>query len=272
MLTDPTVLAFAPIDRPAGLAYQAVTALAELAAPLAGASATAVAIIVFTMLVRLLIAPLSWAQAAGQRRQAALAPTLAPKLAELRRRYAADPARLSTETLALYRGHGASSLGGCLPGLLQAPFVVVLFRLFTSPEIDGRHNDLLDDTLFGVELGQRVTDGLTGGAGVVFLALFAVLAVLAWLMSRRMRANAATSAPAGGGAGAGGATGGPADAGPGAEVAAAMGRILPLLPYLTVVGAAFVPLAAGLYLLTATAWVVVEQRILHRRPAPRPAG
>jgi YidC/Oxa1 family membrane protein insertase len=41
-------------------------------------------------------------------------------------------------------------------------------------------------------------------------------------------------------------------------------RIAQLLPFGTLLTASFVPLAAGLYLLTTTAWTVVERMILHR--------
>lgn len=47
--------------------------------------------------------------------------------------------------------------------------------------------------------------------------------------------------------------------------AAAIGRILPLLPYTVLLGAAVMPLAGGLYLLTTTAWTAVEQAVLRRR-------
>lgn len=43
-----------------------------------------------------------------------------------------------------------------------------------------------------------------------------------------------------------------------------------LLPYLTVAFAAFVPLAAGLYLLTTTAWTAAERTLLMRRIQSRP--
>jgi YidC/Oxa1 family membrane protein insertase len=41
-------------------------------------------------------------------------------------------------------------------------------------------------------------------------------------------------------------------------------RLIRLMPYGTLVTAAFIPLAAGLYLLTTTTWTVVERAILHR--------
>ncbi|TWH66322.1 YidC/Oxa1 family membrane protein insertase [Micromonospora olivasterospora] len=45
---------------------------------------------------------------------------------------------------------------------------------------------------------------------------------------------------------------------------AAVARLVPLLPYLTVVAALVVPLAAVLYLVTTTAWTALEQAVLRR--------
>jgi YidC/Oxa1 family membrane protein insertase len=242
------MLAFAPIDGAAGAAYLVVTALADLIAPLTGTAATAAAIVLFTVLIRLVISPLSWAQIRGQQHQAALA----PKLREVQQRHGSDPARLRAEMAALYREAGTTPLAGCLPALLQAPFFLIMYRLFTTPTVDGTNNSLLGERLLGVPLGQHLADGLGGGAGLVFLALLAALAALAWLMSRRMRraAAAASGAPASG-------------------VTAAINRVLPLMPYTVLLAAAVLPLAAGLYLLTTAAWTVLEQGVLRRRyPAP----
>jgi YidC/Oxa1 family membrane protein insertase len=41
-----------------------------------------------------------------------------------------------------------------------------------------------------------------------------------------------------------------------------------VLPYLTVVIAAFAPLAAAIYLLTTVAWTIAERRLFLRRIAP----
>jgi YidC/Oxa1 family membrane protein insertase len=44
------------------------------------------------------------------------------------------------------------------------------------------------------------------------------------------------------------------------------------MPYLTVVVAAFAPLAAGLYLLTTTAWTQAERTVLRRRITRQTSG
>ena len=238
------MLAFAPLHSAASAAATVVTWLADVLAPLTGGAATAAAIVLFTVAVRLLISPLTVAQVRGERRRTALA----PEVRELQRRYADDPARLQSELLALYRNAGASPVAGCLPALLQAPFFLVMYRLFATG--DGAPQ-LLGERLAGVPLGWHLGDGLAGPVPLVFGVLLAALLTLAWWSSRRMRRAAAAT---------GTVAGTPAE-GPGAAV---LGRVLPLLPYGTVLVALVVPLAAVLYLVTTTAWTALEQVVLRR--------
>ncbi|MEE6257208.1 YidC/Oxa1 family membrane protein insertase [Plantactinospora sonchi] len=261
------MLAFAPLDGTVGAAAHLVSLLATLVGPVAGSAATAVAVVLFTVLVRLLISPLSWAQIRGQQRGAALA----PQIRELRQRYADQPERLRAELLDLHRRTGASPLGGCLPALVQWPFFLIMYRLFALPGGAGDQAGLLAERLFGVPLGHYVADGLGGAAGPLYAVLVALLVLLAWLSSRRMRqAQAAAALPsAGSSTPARSASARPAPAGdevlPGGAVLA---RVLPLLPYATVLAVAFVPLAAVLYLVTTTGWTALEQTLLRRRPRP----
>ncbi|MFG2010195.1 YidC/Oxa1 family membrane protein insertase [Micromonospora sp. NPDC048868] len=244
------MLAFAPLHDAVGAAGRALTWFTTLLEPLAGDAATAAAIVALTVVVRLLISPLTLMQVRGERRRAALA----PEVRELQRRYADDPTRLQGELFALYRANGASPVAGCLPLLLQAPFLLVMYRLFTTAE---GGTGLLAERLAGVPLGHHLGDGAVGGALPLFGVLLAALLVLAWWTSRRMRRAAAAT----------GTVAGTPTEGPGAAV---LGRLLPLLPYTTVLVALVLPLAAVIYLVTTTAWSAGEQAVL-RRPRPEPA-
>ncbi|WP_153539395.1 YidC/Oxa1 family membrane protein insertase [Actinomadura macrotermitis] len=211
---------------PVSLAHDLVSGLAGLLQPVAGGLAATVAIVLFTMLVRLLLTPLAVPQIRGQRRMA----ELLPQLQELQKKHAKDPARLQRETAALYRAQGSSLLRGFLPGLLQMPFFMVMYRLFASATVAGHQNLLLAHTLLATPLGQNwLGVGLLSPPSLVFLGLFALLAAVAWWTSRR-------------------ATG-----------------LLRLLPYGTIVMAMFMPLAAGVYLLTSGAWTAAERTVLQRR-------
>jgi YidC/Oxa1 family membrane protein insertase len=229
------LLAF--LNAPVAVAYHIVFALSVFLAPLTGGLATAAAIVVFTLAVRLLLSPLSFAALRGQARITALQ----PRIAELRARYARQPERLQRELSALYGAEGGGLLAGCLPLLLQLPFFSIVYRLLESATVAGGANVLLAKRLLAAPLGSH---WLTGAGpfslqGLVFLGLFALIAAVCFAVTGVTR-NAAP--------------------------APATGKLITgALPYLTVVIAAFVPLAAGLYLLTSTAWTAAERAIWRRR-------
>ncbi|MCX5586603.1 YidC/Oxa1 family membrane protein insertase [Streptomyces erythrochromogenes] len=216
-----------------------VAELGRLLEPVLAESATAAAIVLFTVLVRLALHPLS---------------------------------------RAAFRG--ATPVAGCLPLLLQLPVFFLMYQAFTSG------NELLSHRLFAAPLGSRWTDalgegGLFGAQGLVFLALFGAIAVVAaWSAVRGRRSAAAAAAAAAaapkkpakpvkkGGAGAGAAAAGlPELSAEQQEAMRKLGGVLPLLSFGTLITAAVVPLAAGLYLLTTTAWSVAERVWLEHRKA-----
>ncbi|WP_051796625.1 membrane protein insertase YidC [Streptomyces sp. NRRL S-87] len=247
-----------------------VDLLARLLDPLLGASATAAGIVLLTLLVRAGLHPLTRAAFRGERARAALA----PRVAELRKRYAGPKhaERLRRELTSLHAEAKVSPFAGLLPMLVQLPVFFVMYRVFSSAEVGGRVNGLLDHRLLSAPLGARWADALGAGGpfgaeGLVFLALFAALAAVAgWNVVRGRRSFAASTAAltsAGSGPGAGSGAGGAGDAG-----AAGMQRVarwMPLLAFGTLVTAAIVPLAAGLYLLTTTAWSAAERAWLQHR-------
>ncbi len=52
---------------------------------------------------------------------------LAPKMAAIRKKYENDRQRQSVETMNLYKAHGVSPFGGCLPSLIQMPIWIALY-------------------------------------------------------------------------------------------------------------------------------------------------
>lgn len=94
-----------------------------------------VAIIVITLIIRALLAPLLQFQLVTSRRAMVEQRKLAPQVAELRKKYKKDPQRLNTETMKLYQEHGINPLGqfvGCLPMVLQMPVLIALYYAFTG--------------------------------------------------------------------------------------------------------------------------------------------
>ncbi|MGW6944145.1 YidC/Oxa1 family membrane protein insertase [Streptomyces xanthophaeus] len=223
-----------------------VVELGRLLEPVLAQSATAAAIVLFTVLVRLALHPLS---------------------------------------RAAFRG--ATPAAGCLPMLLQLPVFFVMYQAFSSAKVGGEANELLGHQLFAAPLGSRWTDalgdgGFLGAPGLVFLGLFAAIAaVAAWSAVRGRRAAAAAPAPvpvtatkaargtkatkATKAGKAGTAAGAAALSAEQQEVMRKLGGVLPLLSFGTLITAAVVPLAAGLYLLTTTAWSVAERVWLQHR-------
>ncbi|MFE2047314.1 YidC/Oxa1 family membrane protein insertase [Streptomyces sp. NPDC059459] len=227
--------------------------LADLLQPLFGASAAAAAIVLFTALVRLLVHPLSRAAARGQKARTALQ----PKVAELRRKHAGNPEKLQRAVLELHAEEKVSPLSGCLPSLCQLPAFFLLYHLFSSSSIGGQANELLSHQLLAAPLGGRWADalgdgGVTGGAGLVYVALFAVVAAVAAFSYRLTKRTMAARPllPAGDG-----------EAVPGA---AAITRVMPFMSFFTLVTVAVVPLAAALYVVTSTTWSAVERAFLYR--------
>jgi len=82
-----------------------------------------VAIIMLTLFIRLLtFYPTQKSLLSAKKMQ-----KLGPKLAAIRKKYENDRQRQSTETMSLYKAHGVSPFGGCLPSLIQMPIWIALY-------------------------------------------------------------------------------------------------------------------------------------------------
>lgn len=88
-------------------------------------------LIIFTLIVRLLMFPLSVSQQNGSAKQA----RLQPKIAKIRQRYAGNQAKMNEEMQKLYDRENSSmmSVSGCLPLLIQLPIIMGLFGVIYRP-------------------------------------------------------------------------------------------------------------------------------------------
>jgi len=225
---------------------------ADLLQPLFGASAAAAAIVLFTALVRLLVHPLSRAAARGQKARTALQ----PKIAELRKQHKKEPEKLQKAVLELHAEEKVSPVSGCLPSLLQLPAFFLLYHLFSSTSIGGQANELLTHQLLAAPLGGRWADalgggGVFGGAGLVYLGLFALVAVVAVFNYRRTKRMMAANNPL------------PVQEGESGPGLGAVSKVMPFMSFFTLFTVAVVPLAAALYVVTSTAWSAVERAALY---------
>lgn len=87
-----------------------------------------IVIIVMTVVIRLLIAPLTYKSYVSQAKMK----VLKPELDELKKKFKGDQQKLGVEQMKLYRQVGVSPLGGCLPMALQLPIFAGLYCLFES--------------------------------------------------------------------------------------------------------------------------------------------
>ena len=140
---------------PVDAAYHVISALVSFLTPLFGGFAAAAAIIAFTMAVRLLLMPLSYRSMRGLDSQT----RIAPQVQALRKKHARNPERLQRESAALYQAEGTSMFAGCLPILVQWPFLSVMYLAFRSPVIGGKPNQLLTHDLLGAPLSSHWLSG-----------------------------------------------------------------------------------------------------------------
>jgi len=87
-----------------------------------------VVIILFSILIKILLYPLTRKSYTSMKKMQ----VLQPKLAQLKEKYKNDPQKLSQETMKLYKQYGVNPMGGCLPMLLQMPVFIGLFIVFRS--------------------------------------------------------------------------------------------------------------------------------------------
>ncbi|EIC07505.1 membrane protein insertase, YidC/Oxa1 family [Microbacterium laevaniformans OR221] len=228
------------------LSARGLMALIAVLTPVAGPGAAAAAVVLVTLLVRMALVPAGVAQAKADQARS----RLAPRLRALQKRWRAHPERLQRETLALYRVEGVSPAAGCLPPLIQAPVVGLVYAVFLHGSIAGHTNPLLGEHLLGVPLGQTAvavaTSGFDGAAALVFGVIVVLIALIGELTRRLLRPAVATTLP------------------PGQRL------LVETAPFLTAVVALFVPLAAAVYLLTTVTWTLGQRLVLRRLYPPHP--
>ncbi|HRG81067.1 MAG TPA: YidC/Oxa1 family insertase periplasmic-domain containing protein, partial [Chitinophagaceae bacterium] len=87
-----------------------------------------IAIILLTLLIRLLISPLTYSSYLSGAKMKALR----PEIAKLKDKFGEDKQAMSMEQMKLFREAGVNPLGGCIPALLQIPIFFALFSFFNA--------------------------------------------------------------------------------------------------------------------------------------------
>jgi YidC/Oxa1 family membrane protein insertase len=87
-----------------------------------------IAIILLTILVRIILYPLTLKSYKSMREMH----KLQPHIQELQKKYKDDPKRMQKEMMLLYKEHKVNPFSGCLPMLLQMPILIALFTTLRS--------------------------------------------------------------------------------------------------------------------------------------------
>lgn len=103
-----------------------------------------IAIALLTLVVKLVLHPLTRKQLKSMKAMQ----TLTPHIAALREKYRDNPQQMNVEMMNLYRAHNVNPFGGCLPLLLQMPILYALFAVFRRAGV------FSDATLVGIPLDK----------------------------------------------------------------------------------------------------------------------
>ncbi|HZS02309.1 MAG TPA: YidC/Oxa1 family membrane protein insertase, partial [Chloroflexota bacterium] len=97
------------------------------------------AIILFTIVVKVVLFPLTWQQIKSQRAMA----VIQPKIKKAQKQFGKDRAKLSEETMRIYKENNVNPASGCLPLVIQMP---IWFALYQALQHLGQENVLFQES------------------------------------------------------------------------------------------------------------------------------
>ncbi len=188
------------------------------------------AIVLLTMLIMLVMAPIT----VRQTRSMMAMQRLQPEVKRLRSKYGDDRERLNQEMMALYQANNVNPLGGCLPILIQLPVFLVLFQVVRgltrrvtdaglalgatsfgsdrvvvdfdertfNPDYLSESSQLAQDlreatemNSFGLDLSESASSALADSVvtGVPYLLLVIGVGVTTWLQQKQIQGRQKTS-------------------------------------------------------------------------------
>jgi YidC/Oxa1 family membrane protein insertase len=210
------------------------------------------AIIMLTVLVRLILFPLTAKQAksmiAMQRAQ--------PEIKKLQAKYKNDRQKLNEEMMKFYKEHQINPLGGCLPLLAQTPVFIALYQTLREIQHFIPSGSAMYDSIcgtvdpakctkpvldfFGMNLAQSASDAPKGfGNALPYYVLVGLVVISAFFQQRQTMRNQAAPNPQ----------------------MQIIGKIMPV-----VFGFISINIPAGvvLYFLTSNLWQIGQQEVVYR--------
>ncbi|MEA2498508.1 MAG: YidC/Oxa1 family rane protein insertase [Actinomycetota bacterium] len=233
------------------------------------------AIILLTILTRIVLLPLSIKQTRSMREMQ----RIQPEVKKIQAKHKGDKQKMNQEMMALYKEHGVNPFGGCLPLLMQFPVLIALFNVLRKPlsymgdtalARDLAHHTLSVHQFLGIRLdctaqftiGGKAPTMIPGtqqtpvcGDGIVdalpYLLLVLLMGVTTWYQQRQMQA--ATQRPDG-------------------QQAQQMQMIGKIMPAFLMFFAFTFQSGLVLYWLTTNVWTIGQQRLMLAKAPPIPAA
>lgn len=87
-----------------------------------------IAIIIFTILIKIAMSPITFKSFLSQAKMK----VLRPEITEIGEKFKKDPMKKQQETMKLYSKAGVNPMAGCVPALIQLPFMYASFQFFPS--------------------------------------------------------------------------------------------------------------------------------------------
>ncbi|MDO9508384.1 MAG: YidC/Oxa1 family membrane protein insertase, partial [Thermovirgaceae bacterium] len=117
-----------------------------------------IAIIVLTILIKIVLQPLSHKQLVSMQKMQ----KLQPRMKILQEKYADDKETLNKEIMKLYKENKVNPAAGCLPLLVQLPILILLFRVLMNLDLGGA-------SFLGISLEGSVLSTLANAVGIAGL-------------------------------------------------------------------------------------------------------
>lgn len=153
------------------------------------------ALIMLTVLIRVLVWPLMTSQIRSMKKMA----DLKPHMDELKKKHSGDKQALAQAQMALYKEHGVNPAGGCLPAIIQIPIFIGLYQAITNifPNSPNASLDWInsilyfpwmhlqnfpDPNFFGLNLGVKPSEFAKYGPLLIMIPL--VTALLTFVQSK----------------------------------------------------------------------------------------
>ena len=192
------------------------------------------AVIILTVIIRLLLTPLM----AHSTKSTARMQVMQPKLQEIQERYADDPERQAEELRKVYADMKFNPLGGCLPIFLQMPVFFGLFTVARQVPADASFYNILPSIAQSAQTVLDTSGIMAAAPYILFDVLFGVLTFIPMIMNVSTQSEAQKSQTM------------------------IMGGVMALMMLWFGWG---VPAAVLLYYVTSSLWQVIQQKVITQR-------